>query len=101
MEKQIEATRSFKVTFNRPEFNATYTFRRMKSGAFAYGNGSCVVVYCNDRVHESYDTRYDQVVMADFGQWCENYLSSHFNAEYEPKWEKSCDNNTKTENKGE
>lgn len=82
----MEATRIYEVKFNEPEYNATYTFRRTKSGAFEYGNRSTVIVYRNDKVKEYIDTRYDQLVMKDFTAWCENYLQNAFNPDFEPTW---------------
>ena len=82
----METTRIYEVKFNKPEYNATYTFVRTKSGAFAYGNRSMVIVYRNDEVKETIDTRYDKTVMGDFTAWCENYLSSAFNPDFEPTW---------------
>lgn len=84
---KIETSRTYEVTFNNPEFNATYTFYRHESGAFAYGNGSAVSVYRNGKRHDLYDTRYDKEVMKDFTAWCENWLKNAFNPDYEPKWE--------------
>lgn len=84
----METARIYEVKFNRPEFNATYTFVRQKSGAFAYGNESVVVVYRNDKVYECVDTRYDKLVMKDFTAWCEQYLTTAFNLDYEPTWSK-------------
>ena len=82
----MKTARIYEVKFNEPKFNATYTFIRQKSGAFAYGNQSMVVVYCNDKVKETIDTRYDKLVMKDFTAWCEDYLKTAFNPDYEPTW---------------
>lgn len=82
----METARIYEVKFNKPEFNANYTFVREKSGAFAYGNESAVIVYRNGNVHECIDTRYDKLVMEDFTAWCEDYLKSAFNPDYEPTW---------------
>lgn len=82
----METARIYEVKFNKPEYDATYTFVRQKSGAFAYGNQSCVIVYRNDKVQDCIDTRYDKMVMEDFTAWCEEYLKSAFNPDYEPTW---------------
>lgn len=86
MTEQMETTRTYEVKFNEPKFNATYTFVRTKSGAFQYGNQSTVIVYRNTEVKEYIDTRYDKLVMKDFTAWCEDYLRSAFNPDYEPTW---------------
>lgn len=78
---------SYKVTFNKPEYNAIYTFTRMESGAFSYGNKSMVCVEKNGEHHSTIDTRYDKLVMKDFALWCENYLEQAFNPIYYPVWE--------------
>lgn len=85
---EIYAYRVYKVTFNVPEYNATYSIIRDKSGNFQYGNGSMVTILKGADVREYIDTRYDTLVMKDFDQWCENYLSTAFRKSLEPKWEK-------------
>jgi hypothetical protein len=82
----MKTARIYEVKFNKPEFNAKYTFIRRESGAFAYGNRSAVDVYRNDEWKESLDTRYDRLVMKDFTAWCEEYLRNAFNPDYEPTW---------------
>lgn len=83
----METIRTYRVTFNKPQYNTEYTFTRCKSGSFNYGNGSCVVVERADGYEECYDTRYDSSVMKDFGAWCVDWLANHFRADLEPKWE--------------
>lgn len=91
MGNNINKQLSYTVTFNKPEYNAMYTFVRRESGAFAYGNRSAVDVYVTrgDKTErkESFDTRYDGMVMKDFEAWCVDYLQNAFNPDYEPAWE--------------
>ncbi len=82
-----EQTLSYEVRFNDPRLNATYTFYRCESGAFDYGNKSMVCVERNKKHLTTIDTRYDKLVMKDFRAWCEEFLSSAFNPDYEPTWE--------------
>lgn len=84
--REYYAHRTYEVTFNKPEFNATYNFIRDKSGAFQYGNQTCVIILRGDKEHACIDTRYDALVMIDFSKWCENWLKTAFNPDYEPKW---------------
>lgn len=80
----MHAVRKFNVTFNEPKFNAVYEFERCKSGAFAYGNGSAVVVERNGKEHAFLDTRYNSAVMGDFTAWCKEWLIDNLNPDYEP-----------------
>ena len=84
---EIYAHRAYKVTFNVPAYNAIYSIVRDESGNFQYGNGRMVTVLKGDEVRELIDTRYDTLVMKDFDQWCNNYLSTAFRKSLEPKWE--------------
>jgi hypothetical protein len=83
----MEELRIYRVTFNEPKYNTTYTFRRCKSGAFSYGNGTCVVVERADGWEECYDTRYDREVMKDFSKWCVDFMENYFRKELEARWE--------------
>lgn len=82
----MNITKKYRVTFNVPEYNATYTFERSKSGAFSYGNGSVVNIYRDDKFDQSIDTRYDTSVINNFDEWCEDCLSNMFNPDYKPTW---------------
>lgn len=82
----MKTARIYEVKFNDPQYNATYTFVRTESAAFQYGNRSTVLVYCNDKVKDRIDTRYDALVMKDFTAWCEDYLKNAFNPDFEPTW---------------
>lgn len=75
--------RRYNVTFNNPEYNATYSFIRTEHPGFKYGNGSLVVIMENTKLHSSVDTRYDPSVK-DFDKWCVAHLSTMFDPAYEP-----------------
>lgn len=84
----MNITKKFKVTFKDTKYNAFYTFSRAKSGAFNYGNGSCVTIErTNDDWWELYDTRYDGLVMKDFTKWCIDWMDGYFRKDLDPKWE--------------
>lgn len=83
----LYARRAYKVSFNVPAYNATYTFIRHESGGFQYGNGSAVTILKNDTNYDILDTRYDIEVMKNFTEWCEHYLRTMFDNKYESKWE--------------
>lgn len=51
-----------------------YTFTLSKSGAFAYGNGTCVGVEINGRIDCGIDTRYDNGVIENFRGWAQEWL---------------------------
>lgn len=73
----------YKVTFDRkPEYNATWELELGESGAFKYGNGTCVVVTANGQHHDLIDTRYDSSVIKDFSAWCDDYMSRQFDPDY-------------------
>ncbi len=79
----------YNVTFAKaPEYNAEFEISLEKSGAFSYGNGTCVVVKRNGKVDEAIDTRYDKAVSRDFDKWCADYLKDKFNPDLEPHIEK-------------
>lgn len=80
----MEATKSYTVEFNQPEFDCIYEFKRTKSASFEYGNGSVVQVKMNGRHFASIDTRYDHNVMGNFDKWCRDYLLRTINPELEP-----------------
>ena len=71
-------TKRYNVNFNEPEYNAEYSLSRGKSGAFQYGNGTCVTFARNEKVLSVIDTRYDPLVMEDFDAWCCDFLMNYF-----------------------
>ncbi len=81
MKKQII---KMQVTFNDEKntaFNSVFTFTLDKSGAFEYGNRSCVVVERQGNNGKAYenkllDTRY--VTMTDFKYFCFAYLLENY-----------------------
>lgn len=81
---QKKAIKKFKVEFNKPALNAVWEFRRGKSAAFRYGNGTSVVVYTRGSVYSVVDTRYDPSVMTDFGAWCADWLKNNLDPAFEP-----------------
>lgn len=81
---EMRAVNRYEVTFNQPEFNAVYEIIREKSAAFAYGNGSTVIVLRNGKRDNLIDTRYDRDVMEDFDRWCDIYINNCFAREFEP-----------------
>ena len=80
----MEVMKRYMLLVNRPELNTTFIFKRCKSGAFAYGNGTCVLVKRADGYSEVYDTRYDTLVISDFTAWCENWFDNNINPELNP-----------------
>ena len=83
--KELFAEKKFKVTFkNIPEVTYNVTITRDKSGAFNYGNGTCVVVKGIGDMPMVYDTRYDGSVMKDFNGWCNEFLEGYFDPKYGP-----------------
>jgi len=79
-------TKTFKVTFNNPKFDCVYELTRGKSGAFAYGNQTSVVVLRDGRFIGVVDTRYDHSVMEDFTAWCIRWLTDRHDPAYNPKF---------------
>lgn len=82
--KDFAKKRSYKVVFNEPKFNAIWTFELTKSGAFNYGNQTCVIIKENSTVKDMLDTRYEKDIVRNFDAWCDDYISHMFNPEYEP-----------------
>lgn len=70
----MEATRKFNVTNVEIDRNYCYEFRRRKTSAFEYGNGSEVMVIEDDCLLTVVDTRNDKAVMCDFTAWCKEWL---------------------------
>lgn len=84
----MSITRKYNVTFAKaPEYNATWSFELTESGAFSYGNGTCVIIRENGKVREVVDTRYEKGILQDFAAWCEDFTRSNFNPELEPTFE--------------
>ena len=82
----------YKVSFaKKPEYNGVWVLELDKSGAFAYGNGTCVAVTANGKHHDLIDTRYEVGITQDFGKWCDEYMSHLFNPEFEPQIERLTD----------
>ena len=82
----------YKVTFDKkPKYNATWILELGESGAFKYGNGTCVIVTVNGQHHELIDTRYDNGVIKNFVAWCDDYMSRQFNSDYGPHIERLAD----------
>lgn len=53
-------------------------FRRHKTSAFEYGNGSAVTVYHSGKSWFTEDTRYDLLVMSQFRRWCFDQIEKLF-----------------------
>lgn len=82
----------YNVTFDKkPEYNAIWTLELGESGAFKYGNGTCVVVTVNDRHHALIDTRYEAGITTNFAKWCDEYMSMQFDPSYGPHFERLAD----------
>ncbi len=80
--------KKYKVTFAiKPEYNAIWELELTESGAFAYGNQTCVVVTANGHHHDTIDTRYVPGITKRFREWCEEYLGSAFNPDFGPHFE--------------
>ena len=83
----MEMTKKYRVKFNVPKYNTVYTFVRDKSACSPYGNKSAVTIFKGDEFIGIADTRYDPLVMLNFGRWCEEWLSERFDPAYEPTFE--------------
>lgn len=86
MEKQ---TIRYRVTFEcKPEYDGIWELELGESGAFKYGNGTCVLVTANGKHFDYLDTRYDVGIVQNFAEWCEKYMNMAFNKDYGPHFEK-------------
>lgn len=66
--------KKFRVTFERvPEYSAVYQLELHESGAFRYGNQTCVAVLKDGKHIETIDTRYVVGIKENFAKWCEEY----------------------------
>lgn len=81
-------SRKYNVTFEKaPEYNAAWSLELTGSGAFKYGNGTCVVVKREGKTEEVLDTRYNKGILQDFSAWCDDYMRTKFNPDLSPKIE--------------
>ena len=81
MEKEIiYATADFRVHglgFNKKPFDATVHATLEKSGAFDYGNGTCMVFqWSNSPISDCYDTRYCKVTAENFTEFAKEELEA-------------------------
>lgn len=51
-----------------------YTLELHESGAFKYGNGTCVIMRLEGNLPEVYDTRYERGITQDFVGWCDEFM---------------------------
>lgn len=51
-----------------------YVVTLEKSGAFDYGNGTCVSVEINGKHYGAYDTRYETGIVDDFRGWVQEWI---------------------------
>lgn len=72
---KLDAHKAYKVLLLDGKYQIV-DFYRHEIGAFAYGNGTMTTVEINEQYFASIDTRYDWLVMNDFGEWCEKYLKN-------------------------
>ncbi len=81
-------TQKFKVTFeSKPNYTGNWEFQLCNSAAFAYGNDTCILVLCNEELHDFIDSRYIPGIKKNFGKWCHDYLVDHLNSDLCPKIE--------------
>lgn len=67
----------FSVTVDKKEY--IYRLEITASGAFKYGNGKMMTVYCNDQVEGTYDVRYIREcnTKEGFHSWSEEFIRDH------------------------
>lgn len=84
----------YRVTFDsKPEYNAVWEFSLEESGAFHYGNQTCVVITVDGKTHDIIDSRYVAGIETVFEQWCEEYLNDNLNLTLSPHFERLYDRN--------
>ena len=84
----------YRVTFDsKPEYNAVWEFSLEESGAFHYGNQTCVVITVDGKTHDIIDSRYVAGIETVFEQWCEEYLNDNLNLIFGPHFERLYDRN--------
>lgn len=85
-------TIKYRVTFEKkPEYNGIWVLELGKSGAFNYGNGTCVTVTANGHHHDLIDTRYVAGITQNFGAWCDKYMGNLFDPDFGPHIERLAD----------
>ena len=79
-ENKALATANFRVSGtgnNGKPYSATITATLEKSGAFAYGNGTCMILRWSDRrMSDLYDTRYSAVSPKNFTKFAKEQIES-------------------------
>lgn len=82
------------VTFDsKPEYSAVWEFSLEESGAFHYGNQTCVVITVDGKHHDMIDTRYEVGIVSNFEKWCEEYLTNNLNPDLNPNLDRLYDRN--------
>ena len=78
---------------SNPEYKAVWEFRLEKSGAFKYGNETCIIITVDGKMHGIIDSRYLAGIETKFEQWCEEYLNDNLNPTLGPHFERLYDRN--------
>ena len=78
----MEAKKFYKVKFKKDKLNTILEFHRDYSACSPYGNKSAVTIMRDGDFIGIADTRYDDLVMRNFGGWCLAWVKNHFNPEY-------------------
>ena len=88
MEIKVKGKIEFKDSYNK-EYDRDFTATLGESGAFQYGNGTCVDIewgkMANGRTAQNVyiDTRYDTTIKAnekDFKKWLVNYFTDNYDS---------------------
>ena len=84
MEQEILATITIELPNGTREI--TKRFILTKSSAFQYGNGTCVLVECDNGLDEYVDTRYDIGITKNFMAWVLDYLTAQYDPRLHPQF---------------
>lgn len=86
MKKQVLKGRIEFCDEANKKFDRDFTATLDKSGAFEYGNGTCVVIEFgamqNGIIPEEklFDTRYEKGITKHFKEWLETYFANNYSA---------------------
>lgn len=65
---------------NGEEIDTTVHLELHPSGAFDYGNKTCMIVKWRDSIEQLYDTRYEKVSAKTFKQYALKFVENHMAA---------------------
>ena len=81
IEKGALASARFKVTgkreFDGEEINTTAELELHESGAFDYGNGTCLLMKFEGGDVQLYDTRYEKVSAETFKEYAQEFINNY------------------------